>query len=102
MKLSEIKGEQALDVIASIIEPSIEIMTDTEFRDLIRVRNIPKAVSVAIANHKRAVLDIMARLDGADPAMYEPSLVSIPAKLLDILNDPELMSLFTPSDQTAE
>lgn len=102
MKLSEIKGENAIEVIALIIEPATEIMTDKEFVEIARKRNIPKAVSVALKNHKRAVLEILAAIDGEDIETYNPSLLSIPAKLLDLFNDPELMALFTPSDQTGE
>lgn len=99
MKLSEIKGEAAIEVIALIIEPATEIMTDVEFRDVARKRNIPKAASIALKNHKKAVLEILAALDGEDPEIYNPSLLSIPAKLLELFNDPELMELFTPQDQ---
>lgn len=102
MKLSEIKGKQAIEVIALIIEPATEIMIDVEFRDLARKRQIPKAASVALKNHPDAVLEILAALDGEDPDTYNPSLLSIPAKLLEALNDPELMALFTQQDQTSD
>lgn len=102
MKLSEIKGEAAIEVIALIIEPATEIMTDVEFRDVARKRNIPKAASIALKNHKKAVLEILAALDGEDPETYNPSLLSIPAKLLELLNDPELTALFSPQDQISE
>lgn len=102
MKLSEIKGEAAIEVIALIIEPATEIMTDVEFRDVARKRNIPKAASIALRNHKKAVLEILAALDGEDPETYNPSLLSIPAKLLELFNDPELMALFSSQDPTSE
>lgn len=102
MKLSEIKGEKAIEVIAGIIEPATEIMTDTEFRDVARSGNRPKAVSIALKNHKRAILDILAVLDGEDPSTYNPSVLSIPKKLLELFNDPELISLFMLPDQTVE
>lgn len=102
MKLSEIKGEAAIEVIAQIIEPATEIMTDKEFVSVARQKNIPKAASIALANHKRAVLTILAALDGEDPATYNPSLLSIPAKLLELFNDPELMSLFQSPDQLSD
>lgn len=101
-RLSDIKGEEALDVIADIIEPATEIMADKDFQKVARERNIPKAASVAIKNHKKAVLTVLAVLDGEDPATYEPTLVSIPMKLIELFNDPELVSLFTPSDQIEE
>ena len=101
-KLSEINGEDAIDVIAQIIEPATEIMTDAEFRDIARKKNIPKAASIALKNHKRAVLQILAALDGEDPETYCPSLVSIPLKLIDLFNDPDLMSLFSSQDHPSE
>lgn len=94
MRLSEIKGEAAIEVIGLIIEPATEIMTDKEFRDLARKRNVAKAASVALKNHKSAVLSILAALDGEDPETYSPSLLSIPKKLLDLFNDPDLIELF--------
>lgn len=102
MKLSEIKGKAAIEVIGLIIEPAAEIMTDPDFRDLARQRKITKAASVALKNHQEAVLTILAALDGEDPETYNPSLLSIPAKLLELFNDPELMELFTPQDQISE
>lgn len=102
MKLSEIKGEAAIEVIAAIIEPATEIMTDVEFRDLARKRNISKAATIALKNHSKAVLEILAALDGEDPRTYNPSLLSIPAKLLELFNDPELMALFSSQDPASE
>ena len=99
MRLSDIKGERAIEVIADIIEPATEIMTDKEFVRIARSKDIPKAASVALKNHKNAVLTILAVLDGEDPKTYEPSLLSIPMKLIDLFNDPELMSLFQSPDQ---
>lgn len=102
MKLSEINGKAAIEVIGLIIEPATEIMTDVEFRDFARKRNIPKAASVALKNHSEAVLEILAALDGEDPKTYNPSLLSIPAKLLEMLNDPELLALFSSQDLTSD
>lgn len=102
MKLSEIKGEKAIEVIAEIIEPATEIFSDPKVRLAARGKNVASAVSVALKNHKRAVLQMLAVLDGEDPETYEPTLLSIPKKLIDLFSDPELSALFTSSDQTEE
>lgn len=103
MKLSEIRGEKALDVISDLIEPITEIFADQEFASIIR-SNKPKvlAVKCAIKKHKKAVLTVLAILDEEDPATYNPSLLSIPMKLLDVLNDPELAELFPSVPQTSD
>lgn len=102
MRLSDIRGEAAIETIANIIEPATEIMTDPEFRDLARKKSIAKAASVALKNHKKATLEILAALDGEDPKTYSPTLLSIPKKLIELFNDPELMALFSSQDPASE
>jgi hypothetical protein len=100
MKLSEIKGQKAIEVIGDIIEPATEILSDPKVKFAARSKNIAAAASIALKNHPAQVLRVLAVLDGEDPETYSQSLLEIPKKLIDLLNDPELMSLFTSSDQT--
>lgn len=102
MRISELKGEQALDVLADIMEPAADIMSDKEVAELYRAGNGVKAVSVAIKNHKKAVIEILAILDGEDPATYEPPIMALPVKLLEILNDPGVQQVFTPQGQNED
>lgn len=101
-RLSEYRGEEALDVLADLIEPAVEIMQDKRIAELFRNDKKAKAVAVAIKEHKRSVLDIMATLDGEDRETYAPSLFALPAKILEILNDPELVNLFTSQGRTED
>jgi hypothetical protein len=98
-KLSEIKGEDALDILADLIEPVSEFSEDQIFVGYIRSGNRVEAVKRAIKGHKKAVIRIMALLEGEDPETYAPSLLRLPAMLIETLNDPELIALF-PSEQT--
>lgn len=98
-KLSEIKGEDALDILADIIEPASEFATDEKFVNLARKNDRIGAVQQAIKGHKKAVLRIMAILEGVDVKNYNPPLLRLPKMLLEMFNDPELVSLFT-SEQT--
>ena len=100
MKLSDFKGEAALDALADLIEPVASVAGDKEVAEYIRSKQYIKAVKVAIKNHKKSVIEILAVLDGADPETYQPSLTTLPAKLLEILNDPELVDLFSSQGQT--
>jgi hypothetical protein len=94
MKLSDIKGETALDALADLIEPAAEIMTDEQFVKCIRNNNRVKAVKIVLKNHKQAIITIMAVLDGKKPEEYEVNILTLPAKLLEVLNDPDVMNLF--------
>jgi hypothetical protein len=100
MKLSDIKGEKALDVLADLLEPAAEIMGDKEVEAAYNSGQVLKAVKVAIKNHKKAVLNVLAITEGEDPETYQPNVFSLPAKLLEILNDPEIMGLFSWQGQT--
>lgn len=98
-KISDIRGEDALDVLADIMEPASEIMADEEIASMYRSGNRIKAISTAIKNHKKSVIHVLAILDGEDPDGYSPSLISLPTKIIEILNDPELDMVFTSQGQ---
>ena len=98
MKLSEFKDDAALDLIADIIEPAIEILADPAIKEAFG-RSKMAAIKVAIKSHKNAIREIVARLDGKNPEEYHFTALSLPVKLLTLLNDPELQQLFTLSGQ---
>lgn len=100
MKLSDLKGEAALDALADIIDPAVEIISDVHFSKCINDGNRLKAVQIVLRNHKKAVIEIMAACEGKKPEEYEVNLLSLPKKLLEVLNDPDVISLFQPQGQT--
>ena len=94
-KLSEIKGEEALDVLAEIIEPAAEIFTDENVKNALKVENNKaKAAKIILKDHNKAVLTLMAALEGVPAEEYQPTLFALPSLILGVLNDPELQSLF--------
>lgn len=112
MKLSEVKGEKALDMFADLIEPITEILDDKEIAKIWKNRKakdgqstktvLGKIVSAAIKNHKQAVISILATLDDVPVEKYECNILSLPKKLLDILNDPAIFELFTSQGQETQ
>lgn len=105
MKLSEIKGERALDVLADLIEPAALIMADPKIKAYSESKKpLVGLIGQLIKGHKKEVLKILAVLEGEKPEVYEQkvNVFSLPAKLLDILNDPELKNLFTLQGQTTD
>ena len=110
MKLSEVKGEKALDMLADLIEPIMEIIEDKEVSKILESRHdkdkadstkiiLGRAVSAAIKNHKKAVITILATLDDIPVDQYECNLLSLPKKMMDIINDPAIFDLFTSQSQ---
>ena len=102
MRLSDIKGEAALDVLAEIMEPVCEIAQDAEIVNKFRSGNKIKAIQAAIKEHKAAVIDILSLLSQKPREEYlqTMTLASLPMQALDILNDPELATLFTDAAET--
>lgn len=101
MKLSEYQGEEALDILADLIEPAGEIMSDKEIGEVFK-QNRFKAIGLAIKNHKKAVMQILATMDGVPVDEYKCNVFSLPVKILEILNDPEMIQLFQYQGQTGD
>ena len=104
MRLSDFKGEAALDVLADIIEPLANILSDKEIQALSKQDNTPVIAMVkpAIKNHKHDLIVILARLEEMPVDEYEKtmSLFTLPKQVLELLNDPEVQSLFQSQGQT--
>lgn len=101
MKLSEYQGEAALDILADLIEPAGEIMADNQIGDVFK-ENRFKAIGLAIKNHKKAVMQILAAMDGVPVDEYKCNVFTLPVKILELLNDPALIQLFTYQGQTGD
>ncbi len=110
MRLSEYRGDDALEVLAELIEPAVEILADADiaaaWRDKdpnkTRGQKQLKAVSIALKKHKEAVIAILAALDHETPDEYRKKInvVTLPKKLLEVLNDKDLRTFFISQEQT--
>lgn len=103
MRPSEIEGEQALDVLCEMMEPAATIMADPEIRDMYKAK-VPriKIIIKAIQNHKKEVIQIMAASEMTPVEEYHFNLVTLPRKLLELVNDPSVRDLFTSQGQTGD
>ena len=101
MKLSEYQGEAALDLLADLIEPAGEIMSDKEIGEVFK-ENRFNAIGLAIKNHKSALMQILATMDGFRVEEYKCNVFSLPVKILELLNDPALVQLFTYQGQMGD
>lgn len=103
MKLSEIKNEQALELVADIIEPISAILTDEEIKSAFGAQ-LPKIklVKLVCKKHTKEILEVLARLDGKEPDEYEISFLEIPVKVLELFNDPALAAVFTSQGASAD
>lgn len=97
MKLSDFKGEDALDVLADIIEPVTDIATDTDVTDQWKSKGkMASLVKVILKKHPKGVIAILARLENKSYEEYAETIniATLPAKLLEVMQDEVLMSFF--------
>lgn len=92
-KLSDYKNEEALDLLADILEPVAHIFADKEFVEKIQ-GNKMSAIQHVMRNHKTDVLSILASLEGVPVEEYKCTVLTLPITLLNILNDPDLLDFF--------
>lgn len=98
MRLSEIKGDKAFEVMTDLMTPIKELAFDDELLAASEDSYFD-AVHVALRKHPKALKDILAILDLEDPETYELSLASIITKVMELVNDPDIQILFTSQSQ---
>lgn len=99
-KLLEYENEEALDLLADIIEPAAEIFSDKRIEEAWKEDKRTKAVSIAIKNHKKSTLAILAALEGVPVEEYKCNILTLPSTVLALLSDAELMNFFKSQVQS--
>lgn len=101
MKLSEFKNEAAVDVLADLLEPASTICSDAELVKAVREKQpILKIAQIALKKHQKAVVEVLAIINGVSVDEFECTPVSILNDLLGVLNDAELVEFFMLQGRT--
>lgn len=117
MKLSDIKGDRVIDVVADLIEPVANIATDKEVTLFKRekppegmdarefaVQKIRKGAPALLKGHKEDVIAILATIKGVSAQEYADSLnlAVLVSDMIELLTDSEFLNLFTSAAQTVQ
>lgn len=113
MKLSEIKGDRTLDVVAELIDPIATIAEDDAVRALIKrekapkgtdptkflIQRLKKGIPGLIKGHKAELVAILSTINGVTPEEYTQTLgiLTLTRDVWDLINDTEFLGLFTPA-----
>lgn len=98
MKLSDIKGDRVLDVIADIIDPIANMVQDRDVAAMFERKAVPdgmdardffakrmrKGLPVLLKGHKADIIAIMAAIEGVTPEQYAASL-DFPKLFTDVM-----------------
>jgi hypothetical protein len=103
-KLSEFKDDEAMDVLAEILEPASNLIGNPNFKTAIRgdkekgiKKNRLQAVKIAIKENREDIVKIMAILNEKPVEEFHYNLLTLPKMMLEIFNDKELIDFFSSS-----
>lgn len=92
-------NNENLDLFADLLVPVSEILTDKEVVEFAQTDR-PRAIKAAIKNHHDAVIELLAIMEGVDPAEYiVPPPVQMMLKIIELLNRDDVKELFTLQGQ---
>ena len=110
MRLSDIKGDRTLEVIAEIIDPIANIAEDEEASDMFKREKLPdgmtakkfmmkrvrKSLPVLLKGHKADIIAILSAIEGVRAEEYAGALdlVKLVKDCTDLLTDEAFMQLF--------
>lgn len=113
MKLSEIKGERSVVVIAELIDPIAEIALDPKCANLFNgdvrkgetarqasIRNLRAKVPYLLKAHSKEIALILSIIN--DVPVESLSVFGIARGVIDLLGDKELMELFTSAASSVD
>lgn len=110
MKLSDVKGERTLEVIADIIDPIANIAESEAAKKLFKKQTVPhgqnakefalkrirETVPELLKTNKADILHILAAISGKPYEQYveEVNILTLAKDLLELLGDNAFMELF--------
>lgn len=95
MKLKEIKNEKALGMIADLIEPIGKIGSNKELVQMLKEKKIKEAIPKVLKENPHEIIEILAILDETPVEEYECNILTLPARLIELFNDEEVLQLFS-------
>lgn len=106
-RLAEFKDDEAMDVLADILKPSVNIMKNENFVDAFRgneekgiEKDRTEAVRIAITECRKDVVTIMAVMNQTPIEEFHYDLLTLPKMLLQLFNDKDLLAFFKSQGQT--
>ena len=103
MNIFEAQNEDAVEILADLIEPVAKILANEEVQKLYRAKAPKlKIIRAALKADKKSVVEIAAIAEGIDPKEYKCTITSLIRSLLNILNAPEAKDLFQLQGQITE
>lgn len=114
MKLSDIKGDRVLDIIADIINPIANMVQDKDVTAMFKREAVPdgmeardffakrmcKGLPVLLKSHKADIIAIMAAIEGVTPEQYAASLdfSKLFTDVMELVTDDAFLNFLSSSE----
>lgn len=114
MKLSDIKGDRVLDVIADIIDPIANMVQDKDVAAMFKREAVPEGMEpreffaarmragmpALLKGHKSDIIAIMAAIEGVTPEQYAASLnlAKLFTDVMELLTDDAFLNFLSSSE----
>lgn len=118
MKLSDIKGDRVLDVIADLIDPIANIAQDKDVAEMFKRKAVPegmeareffaarmrKGMPTLLKGHKQDIIAILATIEGVTPEEYTDTLnlARLFTDTMELLTDEAFISFLSSSKTTKD
>lgn len=105
MKISEYRGEEALELLADIMEPAARMLADAEVQAAFkRGAPVAKIAQLCLKGRKREILEILARLENIPAEEYAETrgIGEMLMGIIGLFSDPSVSMLFPSRGQRKE
>lgn len=103
-KLQDVKGEEALDVLADVLDYAVRLLKNDTIREKLDNQGLRDVdtIKTMIKEGKTEIISIMAVIDGKsyDEFLEGLDLLTLPMMLYETFNDEALLSVFQSQAQT--
>lgn len=101
MKISEIRGEQAVEILGDLIDPFMRILVSKDVQESAK-SNIPVKIAQSMVKaDPKAVLEILAICNQVPVEEYRPNPLEVLRDLASVIMDEAVMSLFFSQEPKA-
>lgn len=101
MKISEMRDEQAVEVLGDLLDPFIEILKSKEVQEASKGNVSIELAKAMIKANPHAVLQILAICNQVPLEKYHPNPFEVVRDLASVLMDENVMTLFFSSEPRA-
>lgn len=101
MRISEFENDEALDLLADIMDPISDIMGDKVVEGMVKAKKPTLLIAkYALKNYKKSVIEIVALLNKTTPDKVRFNVIGFLKDIVDLITDLEGVGLFTLQGQT--